>query len=322
MHYTRAELQKTVLSEQAYRSIRSAILTGKVAFGTQLVARELSESLGLSPTPIKSALTTLESEGLVISIPYRGFFVPNFDASDVLEIYSVREAIERKAARLAALHRSGGALERLEQVLERLEESADEGNPETHVDLDLTFHHLIAEMAHNQRLFDLAHSILGQAHLIIATSALSIGRYQAIQTEHTAIFRAVHEGNPDAAERAMWQHNRNACFALIDYYLAQEKGVVSSKFETTEAMLDFVPSKELSNRVAPVLPEKRLSDTQKDYLRDNLTEYIGPMAVFVCSDALEKADNLEEALSLMAMRIPDEDKAARFRAAARAKLGI
>lgn len=294
--------QKTVLSNHAYRSVRSAILTGKIPFGTQLVVRELSEVLELSPTPIKSALTTLESEGLVIAIPYRGFFVPSFDASDVLEIYSIREALERKAARLTAIHANKNSLNKLNHILTQQIQAAKEGNTEQHIELDLSFHRTIAEATRNQRLIDISQSVLGQAHLIVASAALSVGRYPDIEKEHQAILNAIQSKDANAAETAAWQHNQNASLSLINHYHKQNPEALDFKNNqllTTETILSKLEQDKQRESV-----DTLLSELQQNQITELLAEYVGPMAIFILRDALSKARNLKELTAFISNKIP------------------
>lgn len=314
---TSSQQQKTVLSDQAYSAVRSAILTGTIPFGTQLIVRELSEILDLSPTPIKSALTTLESEGLVIAIPYRGFFVPSFDVSDVLEIYSVREALERKAARLTAIHADKTALNKLNDILKQQLQAATEGNTEKHIDLDLKFHQTIAEATRNQRLVDLCNTVLGQAHLIIASAALSVGRYTDIHQEHKNILEAIQNKDADAAETAVWQHNQNASLSLIKHYQKGSDPIIdfsNNKLLTTETILSKLQQNKLERSGAKhETLERNLSEQQKNQLREALTEYVGPMAIFILRDALAKTNSLEDALSLLSNKIPKQKDAQHFK---------
>ncbi len=308
--------QKTVLSDQAYRLVRSAILTGKVPFGTQLVVRELSEILNLSPTPIKSALITLESEGLVIAIPFRGFFVPSFDVSDVLEIYSLREAFERKAARLAAIHADKVLLNKLNSMLNLQKEASASGNTEQHIELDLSFHRTIAEASRNQRLIDVCRGILGQAHLMVANATLSVGRYPEMHEEHEAILRAIQNKDADAAETAVWVHNQNASRSLINFYQKDDTPLIdfsNDKLLTTETILSRLQTEkqEVQEEETEKL-EERLNEFQKNQIRESLAEFVGPLAIFVVMDALEKTDSVKEALEMMATKIPKQEDAAGF----------
>lgn len=212
-----------VLSNKAYVALRSAIVSGKLTAGTQLVIRELIESLNMSSTPIKSALTTLESEGLVISKPYKGFFVPSFDANDVFEIYSLREALERKTVRLAALNIDASIIAELRKILDQQKVFSETGDVEGHVDMDITFHLLIAKASRNQRLVDMVKSILGQAHLVMASSARGFRKLQDIQKEHRKIIEGLEHNNPDLAELAMLEHNQAAIANLIKHYPEAKK---------------------------------------------------------------------------------------------------
>jgi len=70
-----AMLARTTLNREAYKALRRAILGRKLPPGRKLIVRVLAEELGLSPTPIKEALSALEREGLVVAVPHPGYFV-------------------------------------------------------------------------------------------------------------------------------------------------------------------------------------------------------------------------------------------------------
>ena len=306
-----AELAKTALSEQAYKSLRTAILTGRIPFGSQLVVKDLCDFIGFSATPIKQALTSLEREGLVILIPYRGFFVPSFDAQDVLELYEVREALERRAARNASKFATETDLDLLENILLAQIKSAREGNTETHIDLDLQFHDTLARLSKNERLVDQTHSVLGQAQLLIASSSLSIKRFQTVHHEHAEILAALRSKNPDAAELAIWQHLQNAREALCTYYEGaidnSDRLLLSSELES----LKSTDKPKLSQNVLTL--EQILTDREKNRLRDALAKHIGPMAIFASSEVLRKTSDLSDALEHLASRIPNPEDAQEFK---------
>jgi DNA-binding GntR family transcriptional regulator len=310
---TRNELQRTILSDQAYHSVRSAILSGGVPYGTQLVVRDLVDSLGLSPTPIQRALTLLEREGLVVSIPFRGFFVPTFDLSDVLQIFSVREALERKAARLAALHADRGVLDRIERVVGGAERPR---NRESALELGLGFHRLLFEASRNVHLLDLAHSILSRTQFLHASSPASPRAGDAIRDEHLRLFHAVVARDPDEAELVASIHVRNACVGLVERFeggatlaatlAGEDLGALS---ETALTLIErrSVPAPIPERSLPQEALEHTLSDGAKERLRGALTHHIGPAAIFVCSDVLSRTSDLDEALVLMKSRIPTVD---------------
>ncbi|MCX7601200.1 MAG: GntR family transcriptional regulator [Meiothermus sp.] len=215
-------LARTTLNREAYKALRQAILSRKIPPGQKLVVRVLAEELGLSPTPVKEALSALEREGLVVAVPHRGYFVLEPSLEDVREIYGLREVLEGLAARLAVEH-SGKALQKkLEKLLCKQREAAERGDIEAYGDLDLEFHRSFWEASGSRRLLATAETIDGQIRMLINSSAAIPGRLPRSRAEHEAILQAVQEKNPEAAEAAMRTHVRNAGRALEGFLLSQD----------------------------------------------------------------------------------------------------
>ncbi|MCS5498396.1 GntR family transcriptional regulator [Cnuibacter physcomitrellae] len=89
-------------SERAYATLRREILDWELPPGTVLGEIEQSERLGVSRTPLRSALAALTAEGLVGAQSGRGLVVTPVSVDDARELFEVRDALEQKAARLAA----------------------------------------------------------------------------------------------------------------------------------------------------------------------------------------------------------------------------
>lgn len=190
--------------------------------GQKLVVRVLAEELGLSPTPVKEALSALALEGLVVAVPHRGYFVLEPSPEDIREIYNLREVLEGLAARLAVEHDGKTLAAKLERLLTRQREAAERGDLEAYGDLDLAFHKAIWEAAQSRRLLATAETIDGQIRMLINSSAAIPGRLPDSRAEHEAIVRAVRGRDPEAAESAMRRHVRNAGRAL-EGYLGQSR---------------------------------------------------------------------------------------------------
>ena len=101
------------LRQQACDAIKRAI-TEMDLYGhageMRLDERQLSQDLGVSRTPIREALSVLEQEGFVRTVPRRGVVVVRKTKREVVEMIAVWAAVESMAARLAAPHidRGGG----------------------------------------------------------------------------------------------------------------------------------------------------------------------------------------------------------------------
>lgn len=213
----RPTVRHTTLSREAYLSLRALILKRRLRPGTKLIVRLLSEELGLSPTPVKEALAALEREGLVMTVPHRGYFIPRITPEDIQDIYRLREVVEGLAARLAAERANPGLADKLAQLLERQRRAAKTRQVERYGDLDLSFHHAIWEGARSERILRVAEAFFGQVRLFISTSATVPGRLSMSLEEHEAILRAMAASDCAGAEGAMRRHIRDAGLVLKEY---------------------------------------------------------------------------------------------------------
>jgi GntR family carbon starvation induced transcriptional regulator len=88
-------------TEQAYEALKSELLDGGYAPGSKLKIDTLCEHLGVSPGAVREALSRLTSDGLVSAEPQRGFTVAQVSAEDLIDLTSVRIAIETRCLRRA-----------------------------------------------------------------------------------------------------------------------------------------------------------------------------------------------------------------------------
>jgi DNA-binding GntR family transcriptional regulator len=92
------------LSERAYEAIRDKILRGQYPLGAALSRRQLAKELRMSFLPVSEAIQRLEIDGMVESKPRVGTRVRMPTRVDILERYTLREALETQAARLCVEH--------------------------------------------------------------------------------------------------------------------------------------------------------------------------------------------------------------------------
>ncbi|MFE0543128.1 MULTISPECIES: GntR family transcriptional regulator [unclassified Streptomyces] len=211
------------LLNAAYDHVRAAILDGSLTPGSRVTVRPLTEKLGLSPTPIKTALAALEREGFLIAVPHRGYFVPEAGTDDLLELYELREAVDGLAARRTAVAPDHDQIAtQLRQLLAEQREAIEANNLNRYGELDLEFHRLIWEGSGSRRLIPIAENLIAQVRLGNRLSARAPGRLSVAVDEHEAILEAIGKGDPRAAERHIRRHVREAGQALRRYLDLQE----------------------------------------------------------------------------------------------------
>src|ERR1700741_5608988 len=97
------------LREQAYAALKQAIMDADIyahRHEIRLDERQLSQALGVSRTPIREALSLLEQEGFLRTVPRRGVFIVRKTKKQIVEMIEMWAALESMAARLATANAS------------------------------------------------------------------------------------------------------------------------------------------------------------------------------------------------------------------------
>jgi DNA-binding GntR family transcriptional regulator len=192
-----------LLQERAYEELKGLIQRGAYPPGTFLSERLLAGRLGMSKTPIKSALTRLDMEGFVAVSPQQGIVVREPSVREILDLFDLREAIETFAVQRIAGQLSPEQSGRLKQHLRAQVRAAREKDVETATRLDAEFHTLLCEFLGNREISQALWRMREKLHRLILGNFTRIPRRMAESVkEHAGIARAVLEGKGSlAAER-------------------------------------------------------------------------------------------------------------------------
>ena len=112
----RPGVRNQTLRQQVFEYLREEILSNRLEPGTELNELALSRELEVSRGPVREALNSLASEGLVKITPRRGATVAALTPDEFVGAYQVREALETLAIRLAVPRLQEGDIERLREL--------------------------------------------------------------------------------------------------------------------------------------------------------------------------------------------------------------
>jgi DNA-binding GntR family transcriptional regulator len=113
--------RKATLADQVYETLHHAVIQGQLGPDTRLNQTELAERLDVSERTVREALARLVSEGLVRREPYREFRVVGLSPEDIEEIFHMRALLEGWAMELAAFEISQDELDRMRELLLKME---------------------------------------------------------------------------------------------------------------------------------------------------------------------------------------------------------
>ncbi len=162
-----APVQQNTLAEAAAARIREAIIMGKFQPGERLAEPLLAAQLGVSRSPLREALHTLETEGLVSSQVNRGTYVWAPTEADSDEILSIRTAIECLAAEWAINRMSDQDFAELEDMIEEQRQAMDAGDRLALIESDRHFHEELCRKAGHNRLLHWWRQIRSQWEVLI-----------------------------------------------------------------------------------------------------------------------------------------------------------
>src|ERR1700723_3141479 len=106
----------------------------------RLDERRLSEGLGVSRTPIREAMTLLEQEGFVRTLPRRGIYVGRKTKREIVEMITVWAAVESMAARLVALNAADDDIAELRRLMDAFLDGTDGERLGEYSDANIPFH--------------------------------------------------------------------------------------------------------------------------------------------------------------------------------------
>jgi DNA-binding GntR family transcriptional regulator len=107
------------------QSIEEQILTGALKEGDQIVEYRVARQMGISQTPVREALRTLERDGLVETFPHRGTFVRHVTRREAAERYTLGMELEAFAARLALPRLTESDYRTLNEIIDEMAAAAE-----------------------------------------------------------------------------------------------------------------------------------------------------------------------------------------------------
>jgi DNA-binding GntR family transcriptional regulator len=116
----------TLVADQVYEALRSAILTGELAAGSPLRVRDVAAMVGTSVMPVREAIRRLEETGLATRVAHKGAVVREFTVAELIHIYEVRATLEVEAARRGTSNIDDAALAHMEAACRRMQQAVAE----------------------------------------------------------------------------------------------------------------------------------------------------------------------------------------------------
>jgi DNA-binding GntR family transcriptional regulator len=203
------------LDQQAYRIIKKMIRDRQLLPGDKIPQESLAQELGISRTPLVSALKYMEKEKLIESKPRRGFFVRLFTRDEMISIFELREVLEGLAARHAARNVTDRDIARLRRFFSGYTTRNGIKDFKPYCDEDRGFHSFVTEVGAKEFLKSIlqTYNIISFSYQFLSSDGLVRAPDETIG-EHLAIIDAICDRDAESAEQLMRRHFQRSIAAL------------------------------------------------------------------------------------------------------------
>ncbi len=196
--------------DRAYSALKRAITTADI-YATpdeiRLDERQLSQSLGISRTPIREALNRLEQDGFIRSVPRRGMFIVRKTKQEILDIIRVWAALESMAARLITLHATDDEMASLRRLFTDFKDQAPKRHIDEYSEANIRFHQAIVSLSKNKVLIDTMENLFVHMRSIRRQTISEDDRATRSIIDHMNIIEALEKRQTERAEQLVRQHS-------------------------------------------------------------------------------------------------------------------
>ena len=186
--------------------IREAIVSLAFKPGDFIQKDAICRRLGVSRFPVSEALGRLADEGFVEVLPQRGTRVTLINLATCRQAIFLRRALEGEAMRLIAPDIDNLLIARLDDNLRAQDIAVQQGDGLRFFEHDLAFHQILLSRLGYDRVTGVVEAARGSLDRTRRFLLRMPQRQARSYLEHTAIVAALKARDPEAAQRAMWQH--------------------------------------------------------------------------------------------------------------------
>lgn len=197
------------LADQIFEQLETDILSGKYQRGEILTEMKLSESMGVSRTPVREALRRLAQEH-IIEETGKGSVVLGITREDLQDIYAIRQNIEGIAAYRAALRITDEQIKQLRDLLDLQEFYAAKKDADHIKGVDNHFHELVYRYSGSTVIYDTLTPLHKKVQKYRKTSVENEERAKLSLKEHREILAALEAHDAELAQKMVTDHVVNA----------------------------------------------------------------------------------------------------------------
>ncbi len=191
--------------------LREGIVQGRYAPGQRLIEADLTRELGVSRGPLREAMRRLSADNLLEIVPNRGAIVRRLAMREMLELFSIRIALEALATREATPNLTDRAIRTRFETDIRAIWSPEQRLPgHSYIAENKAFHQAITRASGNEQLLVVTAQLQLPLLMFQLNNMLTVETIAVSVMEHRGIATAMLDGDTAAAEDCVRRHLERA----------------------------------------------------------------------------------------------------------------
>lgn len=196
--------------------LRQRILGGEFQGGTQLRQDALAKDYEVSRIPVREALLTLESEGLVEFYAHRGAFTTELSVRKIRELFELRVLLETHILRRAITNLTEADLDKAESILIKYDEALNSGGEIGNwSEYNFAFHEALYAPANLPETMALISQLNTKSDRYIRMQLLYTQEIEKAEKEHHGLLDFARQGDADQACALLETHIQEACEGIV-----------------------------------------------------------------------------------------------------------
>jgi DNA-binding GntR family transcriptional regulator len=216
------------MHNQILPQLRRDIVENRWKSGARLSEPLLCKQFGVSRTPLREALKTLEAEGLVRLVPHVGAVVTDPSPTEIAETMEILIGLEQLAATRVAQSAADDVLRGIERIYAQMRQAARRRDAAGYYELNNDFHLSIVRGTGNRSLVDLHEKVMWHVHRERHRANVVESVTVESAESHDEIVQAITRRHAEEAGVAMRRHLENVSRLMLANRLAKE-GPASAK---------------------------------------------------------------------------------------------
>lgn len=199
-------ITRRTLHDEVLERLRDMIIEGRLEPGQRINEGQVGALLGVSRTPLREAIKTLASEGLVEILPAKGAVVRRFSARDLYQVLEVLKSLEQLGGRIACAQAPDETIEAIHALHRRMLEFYAARERLEYFKLNQAIHSAIVAASGNQVLVEMHATLQSRIKRLRFIGNEGPEKWAGAVAEHEAMMAALSKRDADALSAAIGKH--------------------------------------------------------------------------------------------------------------------